>query len=296
MTISPHSKAADGTGHDSGREGVGIFGLGIIGTEVARHLREAGWRVSVWNRTPKPEEAGWKATPAEVAREARILQLFVADPQAVDDVLDAIGDALTPEHLVICSATIGHEATLRVAQRVADAGARFLDAPFTGSKEASAAAKLLYYLGGEPAVIEEAMPVLRVSGGKGIVPIGDIGQAAIVKVATNVISAVTVEVLAEMFALAETAGVSPEQLVKAIEPHGIRSGLIDMKLPKMLAHDYETHFALKHMLKDVRFGTDLAAKHELELPATEAAVRAMEEGVEKGWADADFAIVRDLYR
>jgi len=273
---------------------VGIIGLGIIGSQVAGHLRRAGYTVPVWNRTPKPEP-GFLGTPAEVAGAAEVLQLFVADPEAVFSVLDAIGEALTPEHLVICSPTLGRDATLEAARRVVSRGARFLDAPFTGSREAAARAQLLYFVGGDETVIAEALPVLKVSGGKGVVPLGRVGDAAVIKVATNVLSAATVEVLAEMLAVVKAAGIAPEMLQKALEGHGIRSGLVDMKLPRLMDEDYQTHFALRHMLKDVRFGLDLARETGLSLPVTDAARKALEEGTEKGWGDLDFAALMKRY-
>jgi len=272
---------------------VGIIGLGIIGTRVAANLRAAGFAVSVWNRTPKPEP-NFLGSPAEVAEAAKIIQLFVADPKAVHDVLDALGDALTPDHIIVCSATIGPEATLEVAKRVQEKGAKFLDAPFTGSKVASEKGQLVYYIGGDPAVFETVKPVLEASS-KAIVRIGEIGQAATIKVVTNVLSAITIEALAEMLSVVKAAGIAPEALTAAIEHHGIRSGITDMKLPVMISGNYDTHFSLKNMLKDVDFGLQLGEKLKLDLPATAAAADSMREGVEKGWGELDFASVVKRY-
>ena len=72
---------------ENNRTKVGIIGLGIIGSRVAGHLRKAGFPVSVWNRTPK-DEPNFLGTPAEVAQASDILQLFVADPKAVFEVLE----------------------------------------------------------------------------------------------------------------------------------------------------------------------------------------------------------------
>lgn len=270
------------------KSSVGVIGLGIIGAQVAASLRGAGYNVPVWNRTPKTEP-NFLGSPAEVAKAADVIQLFVADPQAVYDVLEAMGDTLTAKHTVICSATLGREATLEAAKRVQSRGAKFLDAPFTGSKEAAGKSLLLYYIGGDDAVLEAVRPILEASGGKGIVKIGKIGDAAVIKVVTNVLSAATVEVLAEMVGVVKKAGIAPEVLRAALEKHGVRSGIIDMKLPKMIAEDYEPHFSLKHMLKDVRFGLDLGAELKLDLPVTSATEGAMKQGAAKGWADLDFA-------
>ena len=68
----------------------------------------------------------------------------------------AMGDALTPSHIILCNATVGPEATLEAARLVQDRGAQFLDAPFTGSKEAAQNRELVYYIGGDDKTLEAA--------------------------------------------------------------------------------------------------------------------------------------------
>ncbi|HBF34059.1 TPA: hypothetical protein DDW35_05805 [Candidatus Sumerlaeota bacterium] len=272
---------------------VGVIGLGIIGTQVAGHLRNAGFAVSVWNRTPK-QEPGFLASPAAVAEACEVIQFFVADVHAVHEVLDAMGDALQSRHTIVCSATIGPEGVLEVAKRVQERGARFLDAPFTGSKAAAGNHALVYYIGGNDETFAVAKPVLEASS-KAIVRMGKIGQAALVKVLTNVINAATIEALAETLAVLKAEGMAPEIMTAALEHHGIRSPMIDMKLPGMLAGDYAPHFSLKHMLKDVKLSLALGAKSDLDLPVTKATAEAMEEGMGKGWADLDFTSVLKRY-
>ncbi len=275
---------------------VGVLGLGIIGSRVAAHLRAAGFQVPVWNRTPKPEP-GFLGSPAEVAEAADIIQLFVADAAAVFEMIEAMGSSLTERHTLLCSATIGREATLEAARRVAERGARFVDAPFTGSKEAAQNAQLLYFVGAEDATLTSAVRrVLEASGGKGVLQVGEVGQAAVLKVVTNVLSAVTVETLAEMLAVVKAAGISAETFGQVLEKHGIRSGLLDMKYPRMVAGDYEeTHFALKHMLKDVRLGLDLGRELSLDLPVTQRTADLMADGIGHGWAELDFSCLAKRY-
>lgn len=273
---------------------VGILGLGIIGSRIARHLRETGFPVVVWNRTPKAEP-NFLGSPAEVAQASDVIQLFVADPKAVFEVLEAMGESLTSRHIVVCSSTIGREATLKAAEIVQARGARFLDTPFTGTKGAAEKKQLVYFIGGDDATFEAVQPMLEPVS-KAIVRIGEIGQAALVKVLTNVISAATIEVLAETLAILKAEGMDPALMVKALEHHGARSGMTDLKLPKLLQGDFEdTHFSLKHMLKDVHFGLDNASDLKLEVPVTQATAAAMEEGMEKGWADLDFSCIMKRY-
>ena len=272
---------------------VGILGLGIIGSRIAGHLRRAGFPLAVWNRTPK-EEPNFLSSPAAVAEVSDVIQLFVADPKAVFEVLDAMGAALTSRHIVVCSSTIGRAATLEAARRVSARGARFLDCPFTGTRGAADKAQLVYYIGGEEATLRAAHPMLEPVS-KAIVRIGAIGEAALVKVLSNVLSAATIQVLAESLAVLKAEGVNPAVMTAALEHHGIRSGMSDLKLPMLLNGDYDTHFSLKHMLKDVQFGMDEATGHHLDLPVTQATAAALREGLAHGWGDLDYACVMKRY-
>ena len=275
------------------RKSVGVIGLGIIGTRVAAGLRHAGFNTCVWNRTPRPAP-NFLGSPIEVAQECDVIQLFVADAKAVMETIEALAPALKQEHLIVCNATIGLEGTLAAAERVRQTGARFLDAPFTGSKGAADKRQLVYYIGGEEQDFLRAKPILEATS-KAIVHIGSVGQAAVVKVVTNLISAVTVQTLAEALAIVRRSGIRPEALAEAIESNAMRSGVTDLKLPAMLGGDYAPHFALKHMFKDVQLGIEIANKLELDVPATSTVSGVMYGAVMKGLGDLDYAAVSKLY-
>jgi 3-hydroxyisobutyrate dehydrogenase-like beta-hydroxyacid dehydrogenase len=276
------------------RKNVGLIGLGIIGSRVAAALRSSGWHVYVWNRTPRAEP-NFLASPAEVAELCDVIQIFVSDSQALFDVLDAISDRLTPQHVVLCDATVGPEATLEAAKLVEDRGAKFLDAPFTGSKDAATNKQLVYYIGGEDETFRRVEPILK-SSSKAIVRIGKIGDAATIKVVTNLLGAVSTQVLAEALAIVKASGIAPEMLANALEPHGARSGLTDQKLPKMLARDYEPHFSMKHMFKDVQLGIHIANSLDVDLPATTATAGVMYGALTRGWADLDYSALAKIYQ
>jgi 3-hydroxyisobutyrate dehydrogenase-like beta-hydroxyacid dehydrogenase len=276
------------------RKNVGLIGLGIIGSRVANALRLGGYHVYVWNRTPRAAP-NFLASPRQVAELCDVIQLFVADAQALFDVLDAMGDSLTPSHIVLCNSTVGPEATLDAARLVQERGAQFLDAPFTGSKGAAQNRELVYYIGGDDRVLKAVEPVLQASS-KAIVKIGKIGDAAIIKIATNMISAVTVQTLAEAYAIVKDSGIDPKALSEALKNHAVRSGVTDLKLAKIIERDYEPHFSLKHMFKDVQLGIHIANSLDIDLPATTATAGVMYGGLTRGWADLDFAVLARTYQ
>ncbi len=275
------------------RKNVGIIGLGIIGARVAQGLRAAGFHVFVWNRTAKPAP-NFLGSPVEVAEIADVIQIFVADSQALFHVIDAFGGALTENHVIVNSSTVGPEATMEAARLVRAKGARFLDAPFTGSKLAAEKQQLAYYIGGDDTTFKKAEPMLKASS-KTIIRCGEIGHAAVLKVATNMITAVTTQTLAEALALVMKAGLSPATFATAIENNACRSGTTDIKLPKMATGDYEPHFSLKHMFKDVQLAIHMANALDIEVPATTVTAGVMYGALNHGWADLDFASVFKLY-
>ena len=173
-------------------------------------------------------------------------------------------------------------------------GAQFLDAPFTGSKLAAERRQLVYYIGGAEATYLRVKPVLEVTS-KAIVRIGDVGHASTVKVVTNMISAVTAQVLAEALSIVQKAGLEPEVLGAAIEQNACRSGVIDLKLPKMVSGDYDPHFSLKHMFKDVQLGIHMANALDIEIPVTTVTAGVMYGALNQGWADLDFSALYKNY-
>ena len=115
---------------------VGLIGLGIIGSRIAGALRKRGLQVFVWNRTPKPEQ-NFVGSPAEVAELCDVIQLFVADGEALIEMTKQLAPALTAHHIITAHCTVGPESMRAAAEIVQRRGARFLEAPFTGSKVAA---------------------------------------------------------------------------------------------------------------------------------------------------------------
>ena len=272
---------------------VGVIGLGIIGSRVAAALRRRGYPVTVWNRSPRPEP-NFLPSAREVAESADIIQLFVRDGVALLEVIRAMAPSLGESHLVMNHATVGPAQTFEAAGLLAERGSAFLDAPFTGSRDAAAEAQLVYYVGGEDSVLERARPVLEASS-KVILPMGPVGAATYVKVATNMISAAEVEVLAEALALLDRGGVPLPRLREALEYNVANSGAISAKLPLMLSGEFDPRFSVKNMLKDLQIALHAVEGKGIDLPATSATAGALMGAVQAGWGEDDFSSLARHY-
>lgn len=275
------------------RSKVGVIGLGIIGTRAAANLRSAGHQVYVWSRTPRAAP-NFLGSVVEVADLCDVIELFVSDDRALQEVIRTVAAALRPRHVVLCHATVSPDATRHAAGIVESQGARYLDTPFTGSKAAAQNRQLVYYVGGAKSALEEVRPVLEATS-KAILHVGGVGDAAVLKIATNMLTASTVQTLAEALALVRAAGIDGSKLVEALENNASRSGTSDLKLPAMIAANTEPNFSLKHMLKDVRFAQELADKYQLSLPLTDTTAEVFALGMQNDWGDKDFSVVAQLY-
>jgi 3-hydroxyisobutyrate dehydrogenase-like beta-hydroxyacid dehydrogenase len=273
---------------------VGVIGLGIIGSRVAKNLRKKGFEVYVWNRTPKAEP-NFVSSPAEVAKAAQIIQIFVSNDAAVLETLAALRTGLTPNHLILIHSTISPEAVQKARDTVTSTGAHLVDAPFTGSKGAAESGQIVYYLAGDKADLERAQPVLEASR-KALVYFSRFGDASLVKIATNMVTAAIVQALTEALTITERAGIDPQELLSAIENNACRSGVSDFKLKAIIARDFDPNFSLMNMLKDSRLALGLAKSLGLQLPLAQTVNDLLTEADAKGWSQQDFAVASNLVR
>ena len=270
-----------------------VLGLGIIGSRACSRLLESGWNVTCWNRTPKglPGEA---ESPAAAVQNAAVISIYLKDSQAVRETVGAIAPFLQSGQTVLNHATVDLETTMWLEKTCVDHGCRFLDTPFTGSKVASANGQLFYYVGGEAALAEELKPFLAVTS-RGHLYCGGVGTATVLKLATNLISACTVQAMAESLAIATHHGVSAECLIKAVSENACASVLTGMKFPLMASGNYETHFSLSNMAKDSRYMLKLSDSAGVATPAIGAVSKRMGELCDDGLGEMDFSVLAKPY-
>jgi 3-hydroxyisobutyrate dehydrogenase-like beta-hydroxyacid dehydrogenase len=265
---------------------IAILGLGIIGSAWAKNLIADGHAVRCWNRTPK-DFPHFHTSIREAVEGAEAIIVVVADPPAVQSVLEQILPLLKDGQLVIQSSTISAKWTLEFAEMVRETGADFLEAPFTGSKPAAEARQTVFYLGGDAEVVERARPVLKPLAGA-IQHIGPLGSASSLKLALNLNLANMAQALAESLTLTRAAGIHDDTYFAALSRNAGRSGLSDLKEPKLRSGDFSPQFSLKHMGKDLRLALETAADLGLSLDQSTRLAEAYAKGIDAGWQEDDF--------
>jgi len=263
-----------------------VLGLGIIGGVWARHYHDAGVLAGTWNRTPQPDFPGWLASPEAVAAAADVIQIVVADPAAVESVLTRILPALGPGKIVMQSSTIDAVSSAKFAALVVARGARYLAAPFTGSKPAAEQRQSIFYLGGDTPLIAEVEPLLALVSAHRFT-IGTNEQACTLKLAMNLNLAAQMQGLSEALVLSRRAGLDDAIFFSAMAKNVGYSGLTKLKEPKLRARDFSPQFSVKHMHKDMRLAARTAACDDF--PVLDAVREALKTAEARGMGDEDFS-------
>jgi 3-hydroxyisobutyrate dehydrogenase-like beta-hydroxyacid dehydrogenase len=265
---------------------IAVLGLGIIGSAWARNLIADGNAVRCWNRSPK-EFPHFHKTIAEAIEGAEAIFIVVADPPAVQSVLEEVVPRIGPGQMVAQSSTISAEWTRKFAEQVEKTGAVYLEAPFTGSKLAAEKRETVYYLGGSREVVESARPLLTPIS-KALLHIGPLGSASTLKLAMNMNIAGIAQTLCESLTLCRAAGISDDVYFAALGRNVAHSPLADLKEPKLRAGDYAPQFSLKHMGKDLRLALETADGLSLTLLQTAQLKQSYDRGIDAGWKEDDF--------
>jgi 3-hydroxyisobutyrate dehydrogenase len=279
---------------------VAILGLGIMGGGMAANWLAKGFEVAVWNRTASKAQAlagkGAKvaATPREAATGADFIFAMVADDDASRSVWLGADGALAGAK----SGAIGVESStltpnwIRELGRHAQAeGCGFLDAPVGGSRAAAEGGELRFFVGGDAKTYEAARPALAAVGNK-MDLLGPLGAGATWKLINNQLAAGQIAALAEALEVAKKAGFKNEQISELILGGAPASPIVKLKLPRMLAQDFEpTDFALNLMLKDARYAAALAQSLGAPAGMIEGAAKAFARADAKGLGAKDIAAV-----
>jgi 3-hydroxyisobutyrate dehydrogenase-like beta-hydroxyacid dehydrogenase len=288
---------------DQMRRVVAIIGTGICGSAMVRRLRRAGIDVRAWNRTPAKAEAlagdgvSVAGSPREAVSGAPVVAIVVMDEPAVDAVLsgsDGLLAGLDHGALVVDFTTTSVPAKLRFDSLVRDAGGRFAEAPFFGSKPELEGPGIWPAVGASAEDMPDVERALRPLC-KDIFHIGAVGEASAFKLAANLLVFTMVGNLAESLALARALGVDTALLVDVLSRGtGVRAPLYAAKGRLVLDGDYEARASVGLATKDLELITTAAREAGVRLPLTETARRLFERAAAAGLEDEDMIAVYKL--
>jgi 3-hydroxyisobutyrate dehydrogenase len=256
---------------------IGCVGLGNIGRHLAANLVAAGFDVVVHDlhRTAAEplEEAGatWAESPAAVAALCDAVVTCLPSVAAITTVVageNGLLDGFRPGSTWIDMSTNDRHELLRLAGLLAERGVHTLEAPVTGGAHNASSATITVLVGGDEAEFQRFAPVFSAVGGR-VFYMGELGQAAVIKVITNMLAFIHIAATAEAYMLAARAGIDLRQAWEVIKASSGNSFIHETESTTILSGSYDIGFSLDLSCKDLGFATQLG--RELDVPLDIAA-------------------------
>ena len=258
---------------------VGFLGLGAIGSRMAAHLARRG-PLTVWNRTAA------RATEF-AARHGAVAAATPRDAAAADVVITCLGtsgDVVTlldgPDGLLaglrrgtlFLDCTSGDPASSRrIAERLAERGVAFADAPVSGGTNGAETGTLTVMVGADAATFARARPVIEAFGRR-IEHVGPVGTGDALKAMNNALLAINILAAGEALATLTKAGVAPRLALEVLNASSGRSFVTETLVPeRVLTGTWPRTFRLALLDKDVGIATELLTQTGVSGPVVELA-------------------------
>jgi len=272
-----------------------FIGLGAMGRPMASNLQAAGHEVRAHDLRRVEGFANWCARPAEAVQGAEVLFTSLPGPKEVEDVAQTVKGALRAGMAWFDLSTNSPSRIRRLHAELARQGVHFLDAPVSGGPTGAQSGKLAIWVGGERAIYERGLPLLRAIGDQPLY-VGAIGTGTVAKLAHNCASFAVHAALAEIFTLGVKAGVEPLALFRALRQGATgRKRTFDRLAEVFLPGKFDPAlFTLRLAHKDATLALELAREAEVPMQIGQAALEELERAMQRGWADRDFRVAMTL--
>jgi 3-hydroxyisobutyrate dehydrogenase len=277
---------------------IGFIGMGHMGSHMVQRLLDAGYQVTVYDRTEEKAKAlGQRGamvapTPKELAATCQVVLACVTDDEAQHDLMFGPDGALAGTHagsIIIDLSTVSPNASRRLYQTAREKGVPMIDAAVSGSVPQVDQGSLVIFVGGEQKTYQQCKPILDVLGHNSFY-MGASGMGTTMKLVVNTLLGLGMQALAEAIALGEKAGVEKGLLLDVLGQTAVLTPGQKSKLENAKREQYPTNFALSLMHKDFSLVLSQAYDVSVSMPATAAAQQMYTAAMAKGM-DADFSIM-----
>lgn len=258
---------------------VGFIGLGHMGAHMATRLLDAGYHVTVYDRTREKTQpfrergAAVAQTPRDVSAGSEVTMSCVTDDAALDEVMFGHNGALSVARIgavYIDLSTVSPMESRKVYEFAREKRAEMIDAAVSGSVPQVEAGDLVIFVGGDQSTYEKCQPILDVLGNK-IYYMGASGMGTTMKLVVNTLLGLGMQALAEAFSLGEKAGLDKKLLIEVLSQTPVLAPATRGKLENVREENYPTNFSLDLMYKDFNLILRQANGLSVPMPSTAAA-------------------------
>ena len=283
-------------------ERVGFIGLGIMGKPMARNLMDAGYDLTVHNRSPeKAEELGEQGasvaeSPGEVARNSDIIVTMLPGPPEVREIVAGEGGLLENSRegsLIVDMTTSSPVLARELARYAGERGVGSLDAPVSGGDVGAIEGTLSIMVGGEERDFERARPLFEAMG-KTVTYVGPAGAGQVTKAANQVVVALIIEAVSEALVLGSAGGVAPEKILEVLGGGLAGNKVMEVKREKFLSREFEPGGKVEFHRKDLGIALAAGREYGVVLPVTAVVNQMFEALMAKGRGGWDHSALHSL--
>lgn len=282
---------------------VGFIGIGVMGGPMALNVLKGGHELTVYDRSPEAvarlTAAGARAatSPKAVGAASEIVVTMLPEPQHVEQVIlgeDGVAAGMAKGGLVIDMSTIDPITSQRVGKALKAMGMALVDSPVGKTSEHAATGTLTLMVGGEPADIERAMPVLKCMGTDTYL-CGGPGMGHAMKITNNLLATTIMVANTEALAIGVKAGLKLELMMEVMKTTMAFNHQLYVAMPKKaFKGDDSPGFMCKLAGKDVRLAVELAKVYGFEAVVGRAAQDTLDRAGKLGYADRDTAALMKI--
>ncbi len=286
-------------------ETIGFVGVGRMGANMARRLKDVGGRVmAVYDTDAKravtfSQEIGAECvpTPARVAELATVIFTVVSDDAGMRGIFAADDSAslfaAAKGRLFVNCATVSPEVHIDVETLVEQQGGQSLEACMASSITQAREGTLYLMCGGKPESFARAKPMLEMLSAN-LRYVGVAGQAARVKALVNMVMNINTAGLAEGLGMGEALGLDVSMLQEVFSQTGAASRVLETDGADMQNRDHECYFSAAHAAKDSGIALAMAGSVGLTLPLAQATLAQYQRLVATGKGDLDKSAIAEL--
>jgi len=279
---------------------VGFIGLGRMGKPMTVRLLTAGYSVHVYNRSRDAVDelasAGAHAagSPAEIAQRAEFVLTALPTSETVELVYSELVREARTGQVFVDHSTVSPQLNRQCAEALEQKGAAFLDAPMSGGPEGARTGALTIMVGGDQAIFDRALPVLRTLG-KQIHLCGPVGSGQVVKLVNQLLVGVHTAAISEAIVFGIKLGADPQGLLDVISTSFGASTIMLRNVPRFISRDFTPATPISVIHKDLGIIEEVAAIVDVPLPLTALVRQRFVEAKARGLHQQDLAAIVRLW-
>jgi 3-hydroxyisobutyrate dehydrogenase-like beta-hydroxyacid dehydrogenase len=283
---------------------IGIIGNGLMGSAIAHRLLKRGFEVYLYNRSKERSNALVKEGairmehPMMLGKKCNFIIISVTDGHAVKEILfgdNGLVHCNNKRLTVVDTSTVLPEDSIYSANHMKKMGYRIIQAPIMGGPDATMKGDVISIVSGNKKISEKCRKIL-LKFSKKIFYVGNQdGVANYIKLALNLNIALIAISLSESIVFVKKSKADPKIFLEILNSTYFKTGLSEIKGPKMLKNNFEPKFFLKNMLKDIQLLNDCTKKNGASLSFSSLAEQYYRIAANRGYSELDYTAILKLF-